>query len=108
MIEAYRSGIPGNGRPFPDGSKSAKIHWTPKKSTDAPAPTTVPGSLSDVDFMEKDSKKFANNGGWGYAQFNYDAATGSFTPFGQGTNCGAACHTIAKAKDYVFTTYQPR
>jgi hypothetical protein len=30
MIEAYKSGIPGNGKPFPDGAKMAKIHWTPK------------------------------------------------------------------------------
>ena len=36
MIEAYRAGIPGNGKPFPDGSKIAKIQWTPKKSTEAP------------------------------------------------------------------------
>ena len=56
MIEAYRSGVPGNGKPFPDGSKIAKIHWKPKKSADAPAPTTVPDILHDVDFIERDSK----------------------------------------------------
>ena len=73
MIGAYRAGVPGNGKPFPDGAKIAKIHWKPKKSAEAPAPTTVPDSLHDVDFMEKDSKKFSDTGGWGYAQFNYDA-----------------------------------
>ena len=31
MIDAYRAGIPGNGKPFPDGSKMAKIHWKPEK-----------------------------------------------------------------------------
>jgi hypothetical protein len=31
MIGAYRAGIPGNGKAFPDGSKMAKIHWNPKK-----------------------------------------------------------------------------
>src|SRR5437899_12747427 len=31
MINAYQSGIPGNGKPFPDGAKMAKIHWNPKK-----------------------------------------------------------------------------
>ncbi len=31
MIKAYQAGIPGNGKPFPDGSKMAKVHWTPKK-----------------------------------------------------------------------------
>src|SRR5262245_25658434 len=63
MIEAYKAGIPGNGKPFPDGAKMAKIHWNPKKSEEAPAPTSVPGTLHDVDFMVKDSKRFADSGG---------------------------------------------
>jgi cytochrome P460 len=108
MIDAYRAGVPGNGKPFPDGSKMAKIHWKPKKSAEAPAPTMVPDTLHDVDFMERDSKRFADSGNWGYAQFNYDAASDTFTPLGTGTNCGYACHTIVKAKDYVFTGYPRR
>ena len=40
MIDAYRSGVPGNGKPFPDGSKMAKIHRKPEKSAEAPDPTT--------------------------------------------------------------------
>ena len=81
MIDAYRAGVPGNGKPFPDGSKIAKIHWKPEKSAEAPDPTTrVPGILQDVDFMERDSKQFADSGGWGYAAFNYDAASDTFTP----------------------------
>jgi hypothetical protein len=108
MIDAYRAGIPGNGKPFRDGSKIAKIHWKPKKSADAPAPTTVPDILHDVDFIEKDSKKFPDTGGWGYAQFNYDAASDAFTPDGTGANCGYACHTIVTAKDYIFTAYPKR
>jgi hypothetical protein len=108
MIDAYRAGVPGNGKPFPDGSKMAKIHWNPKKSAEAPAPTMVPDTLHDVDFMERDSKRFADSGNWGYAQFNYDAASDTFTPLGSGTNCGFACHTIVKAKDYVFTAYGKR
>src|SRR5690349_13604493 len=63
MIDAYRSGVPGNGRPFPDGSKIAKIHWKAEKSADAPAPTTVPGTLHDVDFIAKDSKRFPDTYG---------------------------------------------
>ena len=47
-IGAYRAGVPGNGKPFPDGSKIVKIHWNPKKSAEAPAPTTVPDTLHDV------------------------------------------------------------
>jgi len=64
MIEAYAAGVPGNGRPFPDGAKMAKIHWKPKKLETFPA-ATVPGTLHDVDFMVKDSKRFADSGGWG-------------------------------------------
>src|SRR2546430_13134712 len=54
MIEAYRVGIPGNGKPFPDASKMAKIHWSPKKMETLPA-ATVPGTPHDVDFMSMDS-----------------------------------------------------
>src|SRR5262245_16729390 len=48
MIKAYEAGIPGNGKPFPDGAKMAKIHWNPKKM-DAFPMTMVPASLHDVD-----------------------------------------------------------
>src|SRR5215472_16823015 len=50
LIDAYRAGIPGNGKPFPDGSRMAKIHYNPKKLETFPA-ATVPGTLHDVDFM---------------------------------------------------------
>lgn len=108
MIEAYKSGIPGNGQPFPDGAKTAKIHWKLKKSADAPAPTSVPDVLHDVDFMVRDSKRFANTNNWGYAQFNYNVGSDAFSPEGTGADCGAACHTIVSAKDYVFTAYQKK
>ena len=62
MIDAYKAGIPGNGKPFPDGSKMAKIHWHPGKMAVFPA-ATVPVSLHDVDFMVKDSKRFGDSGG---------------------------------------------
>ena len=57
IIAAYQSGVPGNGKPFPDGSKMAKIHWNQKKSAEAPAPTLVPDTLHDIDFMVRDSKE---------------------------------------------------
>ena len=107
MIDAYQAGVPGNGKPFPDGSKMAKIHWNVKKSAEAPAPTLVPDSLHDVDFMARDSKRFPN-GAWGYAQFNYNGVSDTFTPLGSGTDCGTACHSIVKAKDYVFTAFPKR
>ncbi len=64
MIKAYRQGVPGNGKPFPEGSKIAKIEWRPKKLTDPPfsakTPDTVPGDLTQVEFIEKDSKRFSD------------------------------------------------
>jgi hypothetical protein len=115
MIKAYQAGVPGNGKPFPDGSKMAKIHWTPKKLETFPA-ATVPGPQHDVDFMEKDSKRFADSGGWGWAVFDYDAASDTFTPGtmsgtppqGNDAKCGFACHTTVKNRDYVFTDYGHR
>jgi hypothetical protein len=120
MIKAYREGVPGNGKPFPDGSKIAKIEWEPKQITDAPfsasTPDTVPGTLTALEFIEKDSKRFPDTHGWGYAVFDYDAATDNLTPGtlagkppqGNDARCGAACHTIAAAKDYIFTAYPKR
>jgi hypothetical protein len=116
MIDAYRAGVPGNGKPFSEGSKIAKIHWTPAKSADAPGPTTVPGALQNVDFIEKDSKRFADSGGWGYAAFEYDTKSDAFRPATTSDSppqendakCGFACHTIAQAKDYIFTEYPRR
>ena len=115
MIKAYQAGVPGNGKPFPDGAKMAKIHWNPKKLETFPA-ATVPGTQHDVDFMVKDSKRFADSGGWGWAVFDYDAASNTFTPGtmadkppqGNDAKCGFACHTSVKNKDYVFTAYGHR
>ena len=115
MIKAYQSGVPANGKPFPDGAKMAKIHWNPKKLETFPT-ATVPGSLHDVDFMVKDSKRFADSGGWGWAAFKYDPASDTFTPMttadkppqGNDAKCGLACHTIVKTRDYVFTEYGKR
>jgi Cytochrome P460 len=115
MIDAYQAGIPGNGKPVPDGAKMAKIHWVPKQNELFPA-ATVPGTLLNVDFMVKDSKRFGDSGGWGWAVFDYDAATDTFKPGtlagnpsqGNDAKCGFACHTIPKTRDYVFTNYGKR
>jgi len=108
MIDAYLAGTPGNGKNFPDGAKMAKIHWNAKKSPEAPVATTIPDTLHDIAFMAKDSKRFADSGGWGWAFFNYSTTSNSFSPLGTGAKCGYACHTIAKKKDYVFTAYVNR
>src|SRR6202022_3476883 len=108
MIAAYRAGVPGNGKPFPDGSKIAKIEWKPKKSTEAPFSVNIPDTEKDVDFIMKDSKRFPDTHGWAYAEFAYDAASDTFTPTQNDAKCGAACHEIAAAKDYIFTAYGHR
>jgi hypothetical protein len=109
MIEAYKAGVPGNGKKFPDGSKIAKIQWKPKKSTEAPFVVNVPDTFADVFFIEKDAKRFPDTGGWGYAQFDYDPASDTFTPNKGGTpDCGHTCHTKVQAKDFIFHPYQKR
>lgn len=115
MVAAYKAGVPGNGKPFPDGAKMAKIHWRIEDSKLFSGPR-IAGAQQDVDFMVKDSKRFADSGGWGYAVFRYDAATKTFRP-GTATEappqandakCGFACHTVVKNRDYVFTEYATR
>jgi hypothetical protein len=116
MIDAYKAGIPGNGKPFPDGAKMAKIHWNPTKNDAEPGQPQIPGPLHDVDFMVKDTKRFADSGGWGYAEFEYEAATDTFRvgtttdhpPQGNDAKCGFGCHTAARSRDYVFTDYPKR
>jgi Cytochrome P460 len=115
MIAAYQAGVPGNGQPFPDGAKMAKVHWNPKTLETFPS-ATVPGTQHDVDFMVKDSRRFADSGGWGYGVFEYDAASDTFRPGtladqppqGNDAKCGYLCHTIVKTRDYVFTEYGHR
>lgn len=114
-IKAYLDGIPANGKPFPDGAKMAKIHWNLKKLETFPE-ATVPDTQHDLDFMVKDSKRFADSGGWGYGVFEYNAASDTFAPGTTASKppqrndarCGFACHTTVKGRDYVFTEYGHR
>jgi mono/diheme cytochrome c family protein len=116
MINAYKAGIPGNGQPFPDGAKMAKVHWNAKVNVGEPGGPTVPGTQHDVDLMVKDSKRFGDSGGWGYGVFEYEPASDKFRPGnltdkppqGNDAKCGFACHTAVKTKDYVFTDYGHR
>jgi hypothetical protein len=109
MIKAYKSGIPGNGQPFPEGSMIVKLQWKPKKSTDAPFVVDMPDVYTQAFVIEKDSKRFARSGGWGYALFNYDAKTDHMAVDPAGiSDCGHACHLAVKAKDHIFHPYQKR
>jgi hypothetical protein len=89
MIAAYKAGVPGNGQPFPDGSMVAKLQWKPKKSTEAPFVVDVPDVFKQAFVMEKDSKRFPKSGGWGYAVFNYDAASDKSRPIPQPSKTAA-------------------
>ena len=107
MINAYKSGVPGNGHTFPEGSKIVKLQWKPKKSTEAQFAVDVPDVFSQAFVMEKDSKRFPKTGGWGYAVFNYEAASDRFTADPKSlSDCGKSCHVAVKAKDYIFHPYQ--
>ena len=109
MITAYKAGVPGNGQPFPEGSKIVKLQWKQKKSTEAQFAVDVPDFFTQAFVMEKDSKRFPKTGGWGYAVFNYDAVSGKFTTDDKSlSDCGNACHTAVKAKDYIFHPYEMR
>jgi hypothetical protein len=109
MIKSYKAGVPGNHQPFPDGSLIVKLQWKPKKSTEAPFVVEVPDVFSQAFVMEKDSKRFPKTGGWGYAVFNYDAASDKFTADPKSfSDCGNTCHVAVKAKDYIFHPYEKR
>ncbi|MGA2632831.1 MAG: cytochrome P460 family protein [Terracidiphilus sp.] len=109
MINAYKAGVPGNGQPFPEGSRIVKLQWKPKKSTEAQFAVDVPDVFKQAFLMEKDSKRFPKTGGWGYSVINYDAASDKYTADPTSlSDCGNTCHTVVKAKDYIFHPYQKR
>jgi Cytochrome P460 len=109
MIAAYKAGVPGNGSLFPDGSMIVKLQWKQKKSTEAQFAVDVPDVFTQAFVMEKDSRRFPQTGGWGYAVFNYDAASNKFSADPTSlSDCGNACHTAVKAKDYIFHPYEMR
>jgi hypothetical protein len=109
MINAYKEGVPDNGRLFPEGSKAAKIEWVKKKNTVSPYFVEIPDTLKTLSFIEKDSARFPNTHGWAFAQFDYDTGSKTLRPSGTGAECGYACHAQHVAsRDYIFTAYPPR
>jgi hypothetical protein len=106
-IKAFKEGT----LPFPDGAIIAAIHWTRvpseynNKVLDGAFPgaqSFVIGSRVNVQFMVKDSKKYAASGGWGFADFK-EGKPGDKTLH---ETC-FPCHAPAKDRDYVFTHYAP-
>ena len=105
-IKAYREGKV----PFPDGAIIARIAWSYVASEEnnkvfGRAQSFVPGPPPDwyLQFMVKDSRKYAATGGWGYGQFNKDLVP---APDAKMKTC-YPCHEPIKARDYVFTRYTP-
>jgi cytochrome c553 len=102
-IKAYRNG----NLPFPDGTIIARLAWSYVPSEEnnkafGRAQSFVAGPVTNVQFMVKDSKKYAATGGWGFAQFKDgkpDATAALKTCF--------PCHEPGKARDFVFTQYAP-
>jgi len=105
-IKAYREGK----LPFPDGTIIARIAWSYVPSEEnnkvfGRSQSFVPGPAPDwyLQFMVKDSKKYAATGGWGFAQFNKDGKPADETML---KTC-FPCHEPIKARDYLFTRYTP-
>jgi Cytochrome P460 len=103
-IKAYRDGK----LPFPDGTIIARLAWSYVRSEEnnkifGRAQSFVAGPATNLQFMVKDSKKYAATGGWGYGQFDTDGK-----PAGDALlkTC-FPCHEPVKARDFVFTRYAP-
>ena len=110
MINAYQQGIPGNGKPFPEGSTIVKISWSKRKVAVYPL-ATEPDTLTTIQMIVKDSKRFPETSGWGYARFLYDAESDTFKSYGSDSSFGKECyqcHTLVKDKDFIFTGYPRR
>ena len=103
-IKTYREGT----LPFPDGAVIARIAWksTPSEENNkvfGRAQSFVPGEAPEwyLQFMVKDSKKYAATGGWGFAQFTKD---GKAADVAKHQTC-FPCHEPIKGRDFVFTQY---
>jgi len=102
-IKAYHEGK----LPFPDGAIIAALHYshTPSEENNkvfGRPQSFVPGTATNIQFMVKDSKKYAATGGWGFAHFK-DGKPGDEAFM---KTC-FPCHNQAKARDLVFTRYAP-
>ena len=105
-IKAYREGK----LPFPDGTVIARIAWSQVPSEEnnkvfGREQSFVPGPAPAwyLQFMVKDSKKYASTNGWGFAQFDKD---GNPADEAKHKTC-FPCHEPIKANDFVFTHYAP-
>jgi hypothetical protein len=103
-IKAFREGE----RPFPDGTIIARLAWSHEPLAESEAAFGQPQSFvagapkNGVQFMVKDSRKFAATGGWGYAQFDDGKAASE-----EVHNKCFGCHKVVEERDFVFIRYAP-
>jgi hypothetical protein len=97
-MKAYKEGT----LPFPDGTVLAKLAWKHVQSPEFES-ASVPGAATTVQFMVKDSKKYASTGGWGFGRF----VNGKPADEAQHETCFACHQALVKNHDYVFTRYAP-
>lgn len=97
-MRAYREGT----LPFPDGSVLAKLGYKHVPSTEMDG-AFVPGAPTTVQFMVKDSQKYASTGGWGFGRF----INGKPVDEAQHRTCFACHQANVKGHDFVFTRYAP-
>lgn len=97
-IKAYG----GRTLPFPDGTILAKLAWKRVPAPDFPA-AAAPGPATTVQFMVKDSKKYAATGGWGFGKF----IDGKPVDETEHRACFACHEAHVKAHDFVFTRFAP-
>ncbi|HSL54451.1 MAG TPA: cytochrome P460 family protein [Pyrinomonadaceae bacterium] len=101
-IKAYRDGK----LPFPDGAIIARLAWSFDASEEnnkvfGREQSFIAGAPKNgVQFMVKDSKKYASTGGWGFAHFN-DGKSADDTVL----KACFPCHQAVPARDLVFTRY---
>ena len=102
-IKAYRE-----GKPFPDGTIIARLAWSydpleeSEKAFGRRQSFVAGPPKNGVQFMVKDSSKYASTGGWGFAHFNDGKPADEAVH-----NTCFACHTVAKDRDFVFARYAP-
>jgi hypothetical protein len=99
-IRAYRNARAA----FPDGAIIARLAWNYVPSQEnnkafGRPQSFVAGTPTNVQFMTKDSRRYASTGGWGFAQFN------DGKPAQVNVRACFECHLPVKARDFVFTRY---
>ncbi|MFA5353087.1 MAG: cytochrome P460 family protein [Thermodesulfovibrionales bacterium] len=108
-VQAFTDGAPEK-TPFPDGTIMVKVAHSEKELSEYPS-AFVPDVLQRIELIMKDSKRFPETKGWGYARFVYNPKADGFTAYGKDTSFVQECfqcHTLVSGKDYVFTRYAPR